>query len=113
MARITEFDVLWRDILAHTIRIEGSEVTITHHTKDKAAIQFWFDEVTLEEVLTFLRDRCFPETRDGKERILEALGLESYNIWDILEIKHGVMYDDFVWIRFKGEELCWDDVRIR
>jgi hypothetical protein len=42
---------------------------------------------------------------------LEDMGLSAYNPWEIVKITHGVMLEDFVWIRFDGEDLKWNDVK--
>jgi hypothetical protein len=44
---------------------------------------------------------------------LETLGLTAYDPWKIVEITHGVMWEDFLWIKFPGETLSWEDVKIR
>lgn len=39
--------------------------------------------------------------------------MENNNPWEWVRISHGVMFDDFLWIRFPGENLTWEDVKIR
>lgn len=69
--------------------------------------------ITKRELEKWLKWRVFPETRANASEILAALGLTSYNRWAIIRKTHGVMADDEIWIRFKGETLKHRDVTIR
>jgi hypothetical protein len=70
--------------------------------------------ITLEELDKWLKWRTFPRTRVNAQELLESLGLNAYNRWAIVRKTHGVMADDEVWIRFKGEEhLKHQDVCLR
>ncbi len=37
---------------------------------------------------------------------------ESYNPWEIVRKTHGFLWDDYMWIRFEGETLTWEDVNL-
>ena len=39
--------------------------------------------------------------------------VSEYNPWEIVKKTHGVMFEDFIWVRFEGEALVWEDVKIR
>lgn len=70
--------------------------------------------ITKEELERWLKWRVLPETRADLASILEAYGLNSYNRWAIVRKTHGVMADDEIWLRFKGEEdLKHRDVTMR
>lgn len=60
--------------------------------------------ITREEIERWLKWRTFPKTRANANEILSALGINSYNRWAIVRKTHGVMADDEIWLRFKGEE---------
>ena len=45
--------------------------------------------------------------------ILASLGLDHYDMLDILRKTHGVSYDDFTWIKFEGENISYKDVKVR
>ena len=47
------------------------------------------------------------------DEILFNLGLNEYNMLDILKKTHGVNFDDFWWIKFENEDLNWKDVKVR
>lgn len=61
----------------------------------------------------FLESRCFPRTRYNAKQLLARLGLTTYEPLDIIRKTHGVQNEDTCWIRFEGEELCYDDVKFR
>lgn len=69
--------------------------------------------ITKKELERWLKWRVLPETRADIEDVLQAYGLNSYNRWAIIRKTHGVMADDEIWIRFKGEDLKHKDVTIR
>ncbi|WP_217349529.1 hypothetical protein [Herbaspirillum sp. VT-16-41] len=70
--------------------------------------------ITREEIERWLKWRTFPKTRANANEILSALGINSYNRWAIVRKTHGVMADDEIWLRFKGEEtLKHRDATIR
>lgn len=67
---------------------------------------------TFLSVVSALEDRVVCESRFDDE-MKAVLGLEKYNIYDILRKTHGVDIDDFIWFKFDGEDISWDDVRVR
>jgi hypothetical protein len=69
--------------------------------------------ITKEELERWLKWRVFPETRVNADELLAALGLNSYNRWAIVRKTHGVMADDEIWLRFKGETLKHHNVTLR
>ena len=69
--------------------------------------------ITKDEIERWLKWRVFPETRVNADELLAALGLNSYNRWAIVRKTHGVMADDEIWLRFKGEDLKHSDVTLR
>ena len=41
----------------------------------------------------------------------EPIKRDDYDYLNLVRITHGVMSDDFFWLRFKGEDITWDDVK--
>lgn len=68
---------------------------------------------TIDTVNQVLEERCFSRERPDKDKLLSSLSLSMYNPLDIVRITHGVMFTDFYWLRFKGENLKWKDVNPR
>ncbi|MBM7649947.1 hypothetical protein JOC78_002931 [Bacillus ectoiniformans] len=69
--------------------------------------------ITKDELERWLKWRVFPKTRVNMDELLTGLGLNSYNRWAIVRKTHGVMADDEIWLRFKGETLKHHDVTLR
>lgn len=67
---------------------------------------------TIEQVIAALQQRVICESRCN-EFLLNSMGLDHYNIYDILYNTHGVDIDDFIWFKFDNEDITWDDVRVR
>lgn len=110
---ILEFEYLNKDIVNAWVRadsetgvVEAKEFTdVLHH-------QFFAKRPhTIEYLNQKLEERCFPRTQDGCKYTLEDMGLTQYNPLDIVRITHGRLWKDFNWIRFKGENLTWEDVK--
>ena len=69
--------------------------------------------ISVEELEKWLKWRTFPPTRANADELLKALGLNAFNRWAIVRKTHGVMADDEIWLRFKGETLKHKDVCLR
>ena len=89
--------------------------TVSPAIQNVIELPFGFrEDITLEDVYQFLESRCMPKGRkDQMQEYLVGLGLEEYNPWKIVKKTHGVMWEDFLWLRFPEEELTWEDVKIR
>src|SRR5690606_2590364 len=57
-------------------------------------------KISTDDVIEFFRERCFPETRADKDRVLQSLGLSMYSPMGIIKRTHGILFDDYIWIRF-------------
>lgn len=111
-----EFDVLSRDRLISTVKVENNKVYLTNHTDGDILLRpFGVNEKpTIKDLEAFFEERCFPRERVNRQEILEALGLMEYNPLEIVKITHAVQLEDYVWIRFKGEDLEYErDIKLR
>lgn len=90
--------------LAH-VRVNDNIVTAIAYTDDRIFTPFHLKNVTAEMVMRFLRNRCFESTRPDKDDILRILGLKQYSVLDIVRVTHGVMAEDYIWLRFDGEDV--------
>lgn len=112
------FDVMWMDqVIAHVqLKPEhGNSPYVINYIEGFNKQFSPQDEghITHEEMNKWLVWRTFPETRMNRDELLESLGLNSYNRWAIVRKTHGVMADDEIWLRFKGETLTHKDVCLR
>ena len=64
-------------------------------------------------VYGFLKSRCYQDNYAGLSEVLEIMGLESNDPYKFVRKTHGVQRKDFIWIRFPGENLTWDKVRLK
>ena len=85
------------DYKAHTVKIENKTDFLLHRA-------FGVNEnPTWEDYEAFLRNRCFPETRDKMKLILKKLDLDFYDPLEIIRKTQGRMAEDSQWIEFVEE----------
>ena len=71
------------------------------------------ENITLENLLKWMETRVVPRTRFGIEDILKEYGLPEYHPYWICKQTHGITMSDYLWVRFEGETLKYDDIAIR
>lgn len=110
-----EFTVMHKNEPVAVVKITDDKrgVTIDKLIPDCIRQPFGGDRQDLERVYNFLKDRCYEDGRGDLPEILAQAGLESNNPWEWVKLSHGVTYEDFFWIRFPGEDLTWEDVKVR
>lgn len=111
-------DVMWKETHVANIiaNLTKENVKIKNFTDDLLNRPFGNNEKpTFKEFEEFLEDRCFPRERHNKKEILRCLGLEfcGYDPLEIVRKTHGVMFEDFIWLKFEGECIGWCDVKMR
>lgn len=109
-----KFDFLMGNELGSTVTLNDDfTIEVVNHTSNDLATAFGINNkvVTYEMVQRLLEWRCFSREREDCKELLECIGLKTYNPLAILKHTHGVMVDDFYWIRFDGEDLTFKDVR--
>lgn len=109
----TTFEVLYKDTVTAKVEIRGNKTHIKRFDKCPIHCLFPTEEMDTYGALEILEGRCFPRNRDNLEELLHKLGLKTYHPLDIIRKTHGLMRNDFVWIRFQGENLKYDDIKIR
>lgn len=110
-----EFEILIKDRVITKVEISDNRknINVEQFSDNWLEKPFKSTPVKIKHIVEWLETRCFPESRFGKERILEGMGLSDYNPLDIVKLTHGIQHEDYLWIRFKGEVLTYDDVKIR
>lgn len=113
MEEILKFEVLYKDTVTAIVEITGNKAHIRRF--DDCPIHYLFprEEMDLYGVMEILEGRCFPRNRVNADELLHKLSLKNYHPLDIVRKTHGLMRNDYVWIRFEGEHLTYDDVKIR
>lgn len=103
-----KFDYLYMDDVCSTVTVEGDKITVVNYTDDILLTAFGNNKnVTLDDLDEFFEYRCFPRSR--AKQVLKNENI-PYVPYLIIQRTHGTMFDDCFWIRFEGEDLCWDDV---
>lgn len=109
------FYVMWKDEKTAEVEIseDRKDVRITKYSDDISKMPFGGDKLDLERVYNFIEGRYFERGRPDIMERLEDIGLTEYNPWEIIKKTHGVMWEDYLWVKFDGEELTWEDVKAR
>lgn len=71
------------------------------------------NKISAKDLLAYMERRCVPRDRIGIEEILRAHNMRFYDPVAICRVGHGVRWEDYVWLKFDGEEIEWKDVRVR
>lgn len=112
-----QFEVLEHDRVIAKVKLDYINQTVDFWQDDKVEPVFLpfpgKAKVSVGDVLDYFESRCVPRTRHHIDKILQSLGVQEYVPTDIVKKTHGVLYDDYVWIRFSDEELKCADVHPR
>lgn len=84
---------IWVNFKERRIRIENQTPNILHRAFGVKASPQW------EDFELFLKERCFPPSRDQIKNVLADLELDSYDPLAIIEKTCGQMAEDQQWIR--------------
>ena len=85
------------DFSDHTLAIENESVPNLYRAFGVNETPTWND------FMVFLEERCVPQQRDGLNYYLDALGLDEYDPWEIVQRTEGRMAEDHQWLKL--EEL--------
>lgn len=108
-----EFDYMWKEKpVAHIIVYADGTITCDRYTTDPMDNPLPFG-LNAESLHHLLESRCFPRTRANAKDLLKALGLKHYTPLGIVKKTRGLQNDDFYWLRFKGDNAKWDDIKLR
>ena len=97
-APVADYIISEDEQVSYTIITKFKELMITtiHRPLDISDIYYMFSCRVFQDRTTFTKP------------ILERMGLEKYNVCNILQRTHGISpYDDY-WIRFDGEKITFD-----
>ncbi len=109
------FDTYWRNERTSEVVISADRKTVqyTIFKKEIPMVPYLFENPTVEQMYDFLETRCMPKQRTQLQEYLDDLGLDEYDPWKIVKITHGVMWEDYLWLKFPGENITWKDVKVR
>jgi hypothetical protein len=108
------FEYLCEDRVCSKVDVdeEAEIVKSEDFTDDPVEQAFGGRELTLEGLEDFFRSRCFPETRFNLKYTLSCINMDFFDAETIVRKTRGVLYEDTFWVRFDGEELTWNDVKM-
>lgn len=107
-----KFQIMWKNEEVAAIETFPDTDAVTIKRSPDYPL-FLNNTVDRRRIYEFVKSRCVEESRADIKEILEAMNLDEYNPWKMIRITHGVDWDDFYWVRFEGEDLKWEDVRVR
>lgn len=113
IGEMLKFDIMHKNEVIYKIQMTRQNPIVERLTDKKPYKQFYSDNPTTDEVLNWLESRCFPRTRANKDEILKLLGLSEYNVLDIIKCTHGLLWDDFLWVRFPNQDIDYNDIKLR
>ena len=101
------------DKVSTKIVVQGKKVFFENYTDDfiDRAFGNYESPVSLKRFEELLEERCFPRTRGNAKEVLKSLGLDTYNVYEIVKRTHGAMFDDTYWFKFEGEDLTYKELK--
>ncbi len=110
-----EFTVMCMDQPVANVKIsdDKKKVDIEKLIPDSILQPFSGTKLDMERVYQFLKGRCYEDGRADLKKILTQADMKDNNPWEWAKITHGITYEDTYWIRFPGETLTWQEVRVR
>lgn len=107
------FEVFWKNEISARVSVNKSKVHVSRYIIHPIRQIFSSDNISRNQLNEVLRLRCPEEGRADIQRKLKAWGLDEYNPIEIIKKTHGVSFNDFIWIRFPGENITAEDVLVR
>lgn len=107
------FDYLLKVRVLAKVTVQGENVYVENYIDDIIDRPFGKKErnLYLADLERLFEYRCLPKSRANVYQVLEGKFL-GYNRYAIIRETHGIMVDDYYWLRFDDEkDLCWDDVK--
>jgi hypothetical protein len=107
-----DFEVMWRERVVGRIVIENDVLVLNENYVDNLyenQFRFVKDAITVREMLKG-RVVCPSRFYAGLQK---AFGFEEWDLLKMLKDTHGVDVNDYQWIRFEGEEIEWNEVKVR
>lgn len=92
---------------------DHKKVVITKILPDGIKQPFSGNNLGLERVYNFLKERCYEDGYAELEKVLSMIDMKTNDPWEWNRKTHGVTWEDYFWIRFDGEDIRWEDVKWR
>jgi hypothetical protein len=94
----------------------GKEIvaTINDQVVFEENLKDWMKEMLPENEIQFIlwvEDRVVPKDRVDIDQILERMGIDQYNAFEIARKTRACLMEDDFWIKFKDDDKWQDNVR--
>lgn len=119
---LEKYTLKYKDIAVGILSYDTESRRFSYETINKTLDKFKYPPIlfdykyfdvnhisTNEEIIEFLEERTIPECRADK--VLEMLGMDNYNVWEICKASRGVVADDYWWLAKDGDR--YEDFHIR
>ena len=107
-----EFTIMYyNEEVMHVKFAEDGTVIIDKYTDEKDKLPFYFIP-DRQQMFTYIEGRCSERSRPDQAELLNLIGLDVYNPYEIVKKTHAVTPDDYFWFRYPGENLKWEDVDV-
>ncbi len=107
---IPDFLLMWKDEVIASVHIDDTSVKIKRFDLNPIKQIFYKDELSRFEFGEILRLRCWDEHRPDIKILLNLIGVDEYNPYEICKKTHGKMVQDKTWFKFEGETICYADL---
>ena len=97
---------------SHNLNVGGLPVHQEVYGKHLLDTPMPESQPNMRDLWRFFKSRIFPKHRGNIEELLNDLKIPE-KTEAIIRKTHGVLWDDFYWVRFEGESCTWEDVRLR
>lgn len=106
-------EVYWKNERTAKVWSEGSNVYVEAFTDSPVKRLFPNKTLTRKQEYECLKIRCWDPDRPDIRELLAVCGIKAYDLLEIVKKTHGVSWNDFLWIKFPGEDLKAEDVLVR
>lgn len=103
------FDVMFENIKTAHVEVKNNQVMVQSFSDNPFMQPFQMKKPNMFHIHDFFVDRWFEPCRPDYQKLCDAVGVPSKNIYEIVRKTHGICYEDQLWVRFEGEEdLEWE-----
>lgn len=109
-------EVYSRDELISVMHVDYASQTVSVENFSDNWLDLPFGRKTdpdWADYLHLLSSRVFPPERGNCKELLKLLGVPTYDPDAICRKTHAVMNGDFVWFKYPGEKVTFNDVKMR
>lgn len=106
-------EVYWKNERTARVWSEGPNVYVEAYIDSTVKRLFPNKTITREQAYECLKMRCWDPGRPDIRELLAVRGIKAYDPLEIVEKTHGVSWNDYLWIKFPGEDLKAEDVLVR